>query len=185
MTDADSVVPTQWCDCDPSKPDRDVDSVLAHELNCLFGGDPKRKHLKSRCHCWTAPTLAQGSLTLNDHDEVCGFPFRRCENDKHHIWRHRACGRPMRMRFCGCSGSDYGFTFDVVRGWWVHYDCGWPTRLWFEHSGPPVTPGLEGVKPVTYHEYRAVPRSPSRPYAALSEEQRRWNDQASGTWVWD
>ena len=149
------------------------------------GGERDRRQLKERCRCWAPPVLADGPLTLDRHDEACGFPRRRCDNDKHRVWVHRACGRPVRMRFCGCSGSDHGFTYDDVRGWRVHYVCGWPSRQWFEHSGSPPVPGLVGVKPVTYHEYRAVSKNPSRPYAALSEEQRRWNEQAGGTWVWD
>jgi hypothetical protein len=186
MTETLSAVQTLWCDCDASTTaDRDVDSVVAHEVTCLYGGDPKRKHLRARCRCWATPTLAQGSLTLNEHDEDCGFPLRRCENDEHRIWKHQACGRPVAMRFCGCTSSDHGFTLDIVRGWWVHYDCGWPSRTWFERQENPVPAGLEGVKPVTYHEYRIVPRSPKRPYDALSEQQRRWNDEMGGRWLWD
>ena len=116
---------TQWCECDASETSsRDPDAVLAHDITCLYGGEDKRKHLKDRCRCWVPPLMADGAITLNEHDERCGFPIRRCENDQHRTWIHRACGRPMRMRYCGCTGSDHGYTFDQDRSWWVHYDCG-------------------------------------------------------------
>jgi hypothetical protein len=175
-----------WCDCgDRQMADRDPDSVVGHELTCLYGGEVKRVHLRGRCRCWDPPLSAQGPLTLNEHDETCGFPVHQCENDDHRIWIHRACGRPVSMRFCGCSGSDHGYTFDRASGWWVHYVCGWPTRTWFERNGQLRLLELEGVKPITYHEYKPVPKSPSRPYEALSDEQRRWNERAVGRWVWD
>jgi len=131
------------------------------------------------------PVLARGAITVLEHDEGCGFPERRCKNDVHRMFVHAACGRPVRMRFCGCSDTDHGYTFDTTRGWWVHYVCGWPTKAWYEGSGSPLPPGLGGVKPVTYHEYRAVPRSPARPWKSLTPQQQAANDAAVGRWVWD
>ena len=186
MPDRDLMTKRDWCDCvSTARTAGDPDMVASHELTCMYGGDPKRAKLRNRCRCWEPPTSADGALTCNEHDDVCGFPTRRCEDDEHRIWIHAACGRPVRMRYCGCRGSDHGYTLDVTRGWWVHYACGWPTRVWFEREGSPPPAGLEGVKPVTYHEYRTVPRTPKRAYGALSEAQRATNDAASGTWVWD
>lgn len=176
----------EWCDCDAAGAStRDPDTVLAHDVTCLYGGEKDRRHNRDRCRCWEPPVLARGSISLNEHDDECGFPGRRCENDQHRVWVHRACGRPARMRFCGCSGSDRGYTLDEARDWWVHYECGWPTRAWFKRHGKPVPASLEGVKPVTYHEFRVIPRNPKRPYDALSDPQRRLNDKAVGSWVWD
>ncbi len=186
MTDDLGLFDGRWCDCDQDETaSRDPDTVLAHDLTCLYSGDPKRKQLKASCTCWVPPVMARGSLTLNEHDEECGFPQQRCGSDEHRLFDHNACGRPMRMRFCGCAGSDYGYTLDRVRDWWVHYDCGWPTKSWFDGSGRPPPAELQGVKPLTFHEYRMVPKSPKRPYAALSDEQRRVNDAAEGTWLCD
>jgi len=186
MTDDLGLSDARWCDCDPDETtSRDPDTVLAHALTCLYGGEPERKHLKKRCICWVPPVMTQGALTMNEHDEECGFPLRRCGNDEHRLFVHTACGRPMRMRYCGCTGLDYGYTFDRARGWWVHYDCGWPARAWFDSEGQSPPPDLEGIKPVTFHEYRMVPKSPRRAHAALSDEQKRVNDETTGTWVWD
>ena len=177
---------TKWCDCDEAvTADRDPDAVLEHEITCLYGGELKRKALKDRCRCWHTPTLANGAISLNEHDDDCGFPLCRCDNDQHRTWVHRACGRLVRMRFCGCTGSDPAFTWNEDRGWWVHYVCGWPARGWFELEGRAAPLALEGAKPVTYHEYRVIPKNPARPYRALSDLQREWNGEAASTWVWD
>ncbi len=87
------------------------------------------------------------------------------------------------MLFCGCLPS--GYSLDVERGWWVHYFCGWPTRAWFEAAGRPAPDHLAGVKPVTYHEFAVVPRSPKKTYERLTDEQRRLNDAYAGSMVWD
>jgi hypothetical protein len=87
------------------------------------------------------------------------------------------------MRFCGCTPS--GYTFDEQRGWWVHYVCGWPTRAWYEASGGPAPEMLAGVRPVTLHEYPAVPRIPKKAYERLTEGQKRLNDAYAGEWVRD
>lgn len=175
-----------WCDCDPAETkSRDPDTVLAHDLTCLYGGEKKRRPNRKRCTCWVPKVMATGAIGLNEHDEECGFPKRRCENDQHHVWIHRACGKPLRMRYCGCTGSDHGFTYDRARGWWVHCECGWPTKAWCDRLGNPAPRELEGVKPITYHEYRMVPKNPKRPFEALSDRQKQMSEQAIGTWVWD
>jgi hypothetical protein len=120
-----------------------------------------------------------------DHDESCGFPQTPCDNRDHKVLVHKACGKPIQVRFCGCRRSDHGYTFDPQRGWWVHYVCGWPTRAWFEANGKDAPLDLQGVKPTTYHEYQPVPKVPKQAYEALTEEQRRANEVGVGTWVRD
>jgi len=89
----------------------------------------------------------------------------------------------MPMRFCGCGAT--GFTFDEARGWWVHYECGWPTRAWFSSCGELAPVDLLGVRPVAYHEFVVVPQNPKATYDRLSEEQRRINEAWAGRWVRD
>jgi hypothetical protein len=172
-----------WCDC--SDTPCDPDDVPVHDIRCMYGGDPKRTQFKARCRCWEPPVTADGPITMLEHDAECGYPERRCENDAHRMFIHAACGRPVRMRFCGCTSTDHGYTHDTVRGWWVHYVCGWPTKAWYEGSGSPSPPELEGVKPVTYHEYRAVPKTPARAWKSLNPGQQLANDRAVGAWLWD
>lgn len=137
------------------------------------------------CGCDQAPVLATGALTILDHPGRCGFPIQRCEEDGHRLVRHEECGRPVAMRFCGCGKATSGFTFDRERGWWVHYQCGWPTRAWYEGSGRPAPPQLLGIKPITYHEFVAVPRAPKATYLRLTAEQKVINDEFAGRWIWD
>lgn len=87
------------------------------------------------------------------------------------------------MLFCACMPS--GYTFDVERGWWVHYYCGWPTKAWFDGSGAPAPESLRGLKPITYHEFAIVPKSPKAVYDRLSDEQKAMNDRFAGSMVWD
>jgi hypothetical protein len=44
---------------------------------------------------------------------------------------------------------------------------------------------LLGEKPITYHEFVIVPKSPKSVYEQLSEEQRRANAEWAGRWVRD
>lgn len=87
------------------------------------------------------------------------------------------------MFFCGCLPS--GYTFDVERGWWVHYYCGWPKQAWFDAEGKPAPDHLAGIKPVTYREFVIVPRSPKTTYQRLTDEQKALNDAFAGAMVWD
>jgi len=89
----------------------------------------------------------------------------------------------MPFRFCGCLPS--GYTHDWERDWWVHYSCGWPTRAWLTEAGHLPPAELLGVKPVTYHEFLVVPRTPKAAFARLTEEQRRINAAWAGRWVRD
>ena len=133
------------------------------------------------CECEDGPVSATGPLTMLAHDESCGFPERRCENDQHRITIHDACGKPVRMRYCTCTAS--GYTHDVARDWWVHYACGWPTKAWYAGSDKPAPPKLAGIKPVTYHEY--VPVTGKANTDRLSNEAKKRNKAAIGSWVWD
>ncbi len=135
------------------------------------------------CECPDAPLYARGPATLLDHPLGCEFPVGVCTDRAHRVTIHAACGRPLQMRFCRCSPS--GYTLDLERGWWVHYSCGWPTRAWFEGSGRPAPDDLLGVRPVTYHEFVAVPRNPRSTYDRLTEEQKRLNGTYGGSWVRD
>ncbi len=63
--------------------------------------------------------------------------------------------------------------------------CGWPTLGWYEATGQPAPPHLTGLRPVTYHEFAAVPRSPKPVYERLTDEQKRLNDAYAGTFVRD
>ena len=135
-----------WCDCDTSAgTSRDPDNVPAHDIRCMYGGDPKRAQFRSRCRCWEPPVRADGGGISIVVSLVSFFAARRCENDAHRMFFHAACGRPVRMRYCGCTSTDHGYTYDTVRGWWVHYVCGWPTESWYRGSGlPPPPPGSWG-----------------------------------------
>lgn len=135
------------------------------------------------CSCEDAPWFSRDALTMLDHSESCGFPRAACTVREHRIFIHKDCSKPMPMRFCGCMGT--GFTFDAERGWWVHYLCGWPTRAWFVGCGDLPREDLLGLKPVTFHEYVAVPQNPKKEYAKLSEEQQRINAGFAGSMVHD
>ena len=135
------------------------------------------------CDCPDAPLRARGAATLLDHPGGCEFPSGICTVRAHRVMTHKACGRELRMRFCGCIPS--GYTFDEERGWWVHYVCGWPTRAWYEAAGRPAPASLAGVRPVTFHEFTVVPRSPKQAYDRLTEEQKVVNDKYAGAWVRD
>lgn len=91
------------------------------------------------------------------------------------------------MLYCRCGSS--AFTFDPERGWWVHCVCGWPTRAWYEGAGRPAAPKrLVGIRPVTYHEFVAVPRIPKSAKTVadpLTPEQRAINDAMVGQSVRD
>jgi hypothetical protein len=136
------------------------------------------------CTCVDAPVKAKGPLTLLDHGDACGFPESRCADSSHHRFVHQSCGLPVEMRFCDCRG-EYGFTYDRDRGWWVHVACGWPTRAWYGGNGSPAPPSLAGLKPVTWHTFAVVPKSPKAPWSRLSPMQQAWNDAYAGRWVWD
>ena len=143
------------------------------------------QHDQRWCRCADSPVSARGPLTFIDHLDGCGFPEERCEIDSHRRLVHDACGRVLAMRFCGCGGSDRGFTLDAARGWWVHYVCGWPTKAWYESSGKPAPSKLLGLKPVTYHEYQLVPSTPKVEFERLSAAQKRSNRLAVGRWIRD
>ena len=89
------------------------------------------------------------------------------------------------MRNCACVADRFEYTFDVDRGWWVHSSCGWPTRAWFESAGTPAPNHLTAMRPVTYHDFVTVPRSPKTTYDRLSDEQKRVNDDYVGRSVRD
>lgn len=135
------------------------------------------------CSCPDAPWFVDKPYTLLDHDETCGFPVSPCSVRAHRITVHKGCGRPMPVRFCGCQPS--GYSYDVARGWWVHYYCGWPTRAWYEGAGKPAPDHLLGMRPVTLHEFVSVPRGPRTKEDPLTPEQRRLNDAQVGQWVRD
>ena len=146
--------------------------------------DPKLANLgPDWCACDDAPWLVRGPLTVLDHPDACGFPVQPCGLADHHTSIHKGCGRAMPIRFCGCLAS--GYTFDEARGWWVHFECGWPTRLWFDSCGEMPPEGLLGVKPVTFHEFVIVPKNPKKAYARLTDDQRRLNEEWAGRWVRD
>lgn len=148
----------------------------------LFGPDALAP-LSAWCDCPDAPTRATGAVTLLDHPGGCEFPAGACTVRAHRVMTHKSCGRPIRMRFCGCIPS--GYTFDCARGWWVHYVCGWPTRAWYEAEGRPAPDSLAGLRPVTLHEYAVVPKNPKQTYDRLTDEQKRINAQFDGVWVRD
>ena len=126
------------------------------------------------CDCDDRPTHARGRMIL-DHPGGCEFPGGRCTNDDHRRTVHEKCGRPVETLFCACMPS--GYTHDIERDWWVHYWCGWPTRVWFEAAGKPAPERLRGLKPVTFHEFVIVPKSPKSVYDRLTDEQRTLNDR--------
>jgi hypothetical protein len=140
---------------------------------------------ESWCDCADAPLAANGPLTCLDHLTGCGFPTQACTVDAHRVMTHSECGRPVQMRYCSCGAGSRGFTYDIARGWWVHYVCAWPTRAWFSGAGKPAPPILAGCKPMTYHEFQSVPSKPKADYDRLSLDQKRSNDAAVGGWVWD
>ena len=135
------------------------------------------------CDCPDAPIYAFGPATFLDHPDGCAFPLSVCTVRAHRVTVHKGCGRELAIRFCGCPPS--GYSLDPERGWWVHYSCGWPTRAWFEGSGRPAPDHLLGLRPVTFHEYAAVPRGPKSRKDPLTPEQRRLNDAQVGQWVRD
>jgi hypothetical protein len=135
------------------------------------------------CDCDDAPLYATGASTLLDHPGGCEFPVGICTIRAHRITVHAACGRPLRMRFCGCAPS--GYSYDRKRGWWVHYICGWPTRAWYEQAGKPASEHLAGARPVTYHEFADVPKPPKKGPDPLGAEQRARNTAYTGRWVRD
>ena len=146
--------------------------------------DPRLANLgPDWCACEDAPWLVRGSLTALDHPNGCRFPDQPCSVPEHHTSIHKSCGLRMPMRFCGSLALSYAF--DQERGWWVHYECGWPTRAWFESCGEMPPSELLGIKPITYHEFVIVPRSPKASYERLSEVQRQINDEWAGRWVRD
>lgn len=101
----------------------------------------------------------------------------------HRVTVHKVCGREVAIRFCACPPT--GYTFDIERGWWVHYFCGWPTRAWYEAAGRPAPDHLLGMRPVTLHDYVSVPRGPKSKDDPLTPEQRRLDTAAIGGWVRD
>lgn len=135
------------------------------------------------CNCPDAPLLVRGAATLLDHPGGCAFPASVCTVRAHRVSIHEGCGREMPMRYCGCPPS--GYTLDIARGWWVHYSCGWPTKPWFDAAGQPAREELRGLRPITYHEFATVPRSPKPTYDRLTDEQKRINDTYVGASVWD
>jgi len=136
------------------------------------------------CDCADAPRCVRGPATLLDHPGGCEFPDGICTVRAHRLTVHVDCGRPLAVRFCSCLPS--GYEFDEARGWWVHYVCGWPTRAWWEGAGSPEAPEhLRRLRPVTYHEFAVVPRSPQSTWERLTEEQRALNDARAGNWVRD
>jgi hypothetical protein len=135
------------------------------------------------CDCPDAPLFARGAATVIDHPGGCEFPEQVCTRRAHRVTVHEGCGRELRVRFCGCPPS--GYTLDPERGWWVHYTCGWPTRALYEGTGRPAPQHLAGLRPVTYHEFAVVPRSPKSAYERLTMDQRRINHIYAGTWVRD
>ena len=137
----------------------------------------------SWCGCKVAPTRVSGAATFLDHPGGCEFPVGVCTVRGHRVAVHQACGREFAIRFCACPPS--GYTFDVERGWWVHYVCGWPTRAWFEVAGRPAPDELVGMRPVTLHEYVSVPRGPKSKDDPLTAEQRGLDSAAVGGWVRD
>lgn len=135
------------------------------------------------CNCPDRPLYAHGPTTLLDHPGECEFPDGICTRREHRVTVHQTCGCELVIRFCGCGAA--AFTFDPERGWWVHNECGWPTRQWFEAAGKPAPENLLGMRPVTYHEFAVVPSSPRSAYERLDERQRVINREHAGSWVWD
>jgi hypothetical protein len=146
--------------------------------------DPRLANLGPQwCGCEDSPWFVRSPLTIWDHPDDCGFPAEPCRAGRHRTSIHKGCGREMPIRFCGCLAS--GYTFDRDRVWWVHYECGWPTRAWFKSCGLVPPDDLLGIKPTTYHEFVIVPKSPKSIYEQLTEEQRRLNEEWVGRWVRD
>ena len=147
--------------------------------------DPRLIPSGDWCSCPDAPWFVSMPYTLLDHDETCGSPVSPCSVREHRTTVHKGCGRPMPVRFCGCQPS--GYSYDVERGWWVHYHCGWPTRAWLTQHGQLPPTDRVGGRPATFHEFVPVPRSksPKSVYARLSDEQRRLNAAWTCGWVRD
>jgi hypothetical protein len=145
--------------------------------------EPAAAVTRDWCECDDAPRYARGAATLLDHPGACDFPDGICTERAHRVTVHPACGRELRIRFCGCGGT--GFSHDVERDWWVHYECGWPTRAWYEAAGRPAPDHLAGLRPVTYHEFRVVPENPRAVYERLDPRQRELNRARAGSWVRD
>lgn len=137
----------------------------------------------SWCGCPDAPLYARGPSTFLDHPGGCEFLVDVCTVRSHRVTIHKACGRELAVRFCGCPPS--GYTFDPERDWWAHYSCGWPTRAWYEGAGQPAPEHLLGMRPVTFHEFVSVSRGPKSKKDPLTPEQRRLNDVQIGQWVRD
>ena len=151
------------------------------------------------CDCADAPWTAPKPATLSEHSPDCGFPVSPCTIRAHRVTVHEGCGREMPYRFCRCQPS--GYTFDVERGWWVHYLCGWPTWDWLQAAGSQPPEHLLGVRPVTLHEFVPVPKDPVRKppknppknpkppkptaWSQLTDEQKRVNAAFDGAWVRD
>ena len=137
------------------------------------------------CTCQDRPRYVTGPLGMLDHPGGCDFPKGICEATAHRMTVHALCGRPIEMLFCGCTGSDHGYSHDEARDWWVHYACGWPTQAWFEVAGRQVPDHLRGVRPVTFHEFPVVPRNPKAAYSRLDEHAQKVNRDFAGRWVRD
>ena len=138
------------------------------------------------CDCVDAPRYTSRPLpeSLLQHPTECGFPEGPCTAPAHRTTIHKHCGRPLLLRYCRCGST--GFTLDVERNWLTCYECGWPTRAWFEGSGTPAPEHLAGLRPVTYHEYVHVPGSPKQVAAKLGTEERiELDHRFKGQWVRD
>ena len=89
------------------------------------------------------------------------------------------------MLFCGCAHPDFGYSLDPDRGWWVHPPCGWPTHAWFVAAGSRAPQELRGLRPVTFHNYPRIRKTPKKHYALLDELQRAINIDWAGRTVRD
>lgn len=138
---------------------------------------------RSWCDCSDAPTFVRGPATLLEHPGGCDFPTAECKVRSHRATVHPACGRELLIRFCACPPS--GYTFDRDRGWWVHYYCGWPTQAWFDAAGKPAPKHLQGIRPVTTHEFVSVSKGSNTSGDPLTPGQRRLNDAQIGLWIRD
>ncbi len=137
------------------------------------------------CDCLDGPVFATAEPPLLDHGSGCGFPEASCRVPEHRMTVHAECGRPVEMRFCGCTHPDFGFTLDPDRGWWVHPPCGWPTRAWFAATGSRAPERLRGLRPVTFHEYVPIRRTPKARYQLMDDGQRAVNAASIGRSVRD
>ena len=137
------------------------------------------------CACPERSFFATGPLTIVDHGDGCAFPEGPCEVTAHRTTKHEPCGRLIEMLLCGCHGGEFGFSYDPERDWWVHFACGWPTRAWYKAAGRSAPDALRGLRPVTYHEYPVIPRTPKARYEQMDERQRKLNAAFVGRWVRD